>query len=62
MPKYEYRVVMSNDTTLEHRLNALASKGFEVQHMTDQRVLLVRTTSTTESERRQHEKIQSSVG
>lgn len=62
VPKNEYRVVLV-DTALEERLNALASKGFEVHQMTDQRVLLVRTTSTTESERQQSEKsIKNTVG
>lgn len=50
MPNYEYRVVVV-DVDLEERLNALASEGFEVTHVTDQRVILLRTTATTESER-----------
>ena len=55
MPNYEYRVVMV-DADLEQRLNALASEGFEVTHMTDQRVILLRTTATTESERTRRSK------
>jgi len=50
LPNHEYRVV-TVDADLENRLNALASEGFEVSQMTDQRVILLRTTTTTESER-----------
>ena len=52
MPNHEYRVV-TVDADLENRLNALASEGFEVSQMTEQRVILLRTTGTTESERTQ---------
>lgn len=52
MPKYEYRVVVVG-ADLEDRLNALAGDGFLVALMTDQRVVLLRTTSTTEFERTQ---------
>ena len=52
MPNHEYRVV-TVEADLEDRLNALASEGFEVMQMTDRRVILLRTTTTTESERTQ---------
>jgi len=52
LANYEYRVLMV-DADLEDRLNALASDGFQVVEMTDQRVILLRTTATTESQRTQ---------
>jgi hypothetical protein len=51
VPNKEYRVVIV-DTDLEQQLNALANEGFTVDQMTDRRVILVRITDTTESERR----------
>jgi hypothetical protein len=51
VPNEEYRVVVV-DTDLEQQLNALANEGFTVDQMTERRVILIRITDTTESERR----------
>jgi hypothetical protein len=51
VPTTEYRVLTVGGD-LEQQLNALAKQGFQVDQMTERRVILARFTDTTESDRR----------